>query len=242
MLRERVLTGAVDDVVPELAAMGLRIATEREELDVAQVMAQHLPFAGGPVTAINEQLARLASAELSAAIGDSRHAVEQLRAIVEDGPRIGCTLLVPEAAARLVALEAVTNSSAARAAFEVYDDIVGAALGGPREEFWRRMARAAVRAARGDLEGAADACGQAGALANQYGLQVLAGTRPAGARRLRPGRPAPHPHHGAEHAGSRGERELTCGAGPQGQCVLPVSPGQRVATTRPSMSSSGTDP
>ena len=175
VLRDRVLTGAVDGIVPELAALGLRIATEREELDLAQVMAQHLPLAGGPVSGLSAQLARLASAELSAAMGDSRHAVEQLRAIVEDGPASGCTLLVPEAAARLVALEAATNSSAARAAFEVYDDIVGAALGGPREEFWRRMARAAVRAARGDLEGAADACTQAGALANQYGLQVLAG-------------------------------------------------------------------
>ena len=209
VLRERVLTGAVDDVVPELAAMGLRIATEREELDLAQVMEQHLPLAGGPVSALNEQLARLASAELSAAVGDTRHAVEQLRSIVEDGPSLGCTLLVPEAAARLVALEAAANSSAARAAFEVYDDIVGAALGGPREEFWRRMARAAVRAARGDLEGASDACSQAGALANQYGLQVLASrARRERADYVRAEMPRTITMMPVAH-GTRGVRELT---------------------------------
>jgi hypothetical protein len=137
-------------------------------------MDQHLPLAGGPPSAVTDQLARLAGAELAVALGDHRHAMDQLRSLVEDGPTSGCTLLVPEAAARLVTLEAASDPTAARAAFEVYDDIVGAALGGPREEFWRRMARAAVRAARGDYEGAADACSQASALANQYGLQVLA--------------------------------------------------------------------
>ncbi|WP_298456728.1 BTAD domain-containing putative transcriptional regulator [uncultured Cellulomonas sp.] len=174
VLRDRVLRGAVDDLIPELAALGLRICVEREELDLAQAMSQHLPFAGGPASVLVDQLARLAGSELAGAMGDHRHATEQLRSVVEDGPAAGCTLLVPEAAARLVVLEASNNPASARAAFEVYDDIVGAALGGPREEFWRRMARAAVRAARGDHEGAADACAQASSLAHQHGLQVLA--------------------------------------------------------------------
>ncbi len=174
VLRERVVSGTVDEIVPELAALGLRIAVEREELDLAQTMEQHLPLAGGPADAVDDQLARIAGAELALALGDHRHALDQLRSVVEDGPTSGCTLLVPEAAARMVALEAESNPSSARAAFDVYDEIVGAALGGPREEFWRRMARAAVRAARGDVEGAADSCSQASALANKYGLQVLA--------------------------------------------------------------------
>jgi hypothetical protein len=181
VLNERVLTGDVDEVVPELAAVGLRVLVEREEYDLAQGFAQHLPLAGGPTNLVNEHIARIAGAELAAATGDTRHAIDQLRAVIEDGRANGCTLLVPEAAARLVALEALHNPNAARAAFEIYDDIVGAALGGPREEFFRRMARAAVRSARGDHQGAADATAQASALANQYGLQVLA----AMARRAR---------------------------------------------------------
>jgi tetratricopeptide (TPR) repeat protein len=194
VLRDRVLTGDVDEVVPELAAVGLRVLVEREEYDVAQRFAQHLPLAGGPTNHINDHVARIAGAELAAASGDTRHAIEQMKAVIEDGQTNGCTLLVPEAAARLVSLEAVHNPNAARAAFEIYDDIVGAALGGPREEFFRRMARAAVRAARGDHQGAADAATQASALAGQYGLQVLA----AMARRAR-----------AEHVRAELPRTLT---------------------------------
>jgi DNA-binding SARP family transcriptional activator len=181
VLRERVLTGEVDEVVPELAATGLRVLVEREEYDLAQAFAQHLPLAGGPANHMNDHLARIAGAELAAATGDTRYAIDQMRSVIDDGRATGCTLLVPEAAARLVALEAKHNPNAARAAFEIYDDIVGAALGGPREEFFRRMARAAVRAGRGDHQGAVDALTQASALANQYGLQVLAAT----ARRAR---------------------------------------------------------
>ncbi|GAA2729606.1 BTAD domain-containing putative transcriptional regulator [Cellulomonas aerilata] len=194
VLRERVMTGEVDEVVPELAATGLRVLVEREEYDLAQAFAQHLPLAGGPANHMNDHLARIAGAELAAATGDIRYAIDQMRAVIDDGTATGCTLLVPEAAARLVALEAQHNPNAARAAFEVYDDIVGAALGGPREEFFRRMARAAVRAARGDHQGAADAMTQASALANQYGLQVLA----ARARRAR-----------AEHVRAELPRTLT---------------------------------
>ena len=180
-LSDRVLSGAVDELVPELATIGLRVLAEREEYDLAATMSHHLSVAGGLATTVMQNLARLASAELAAGIGDNRHATDLLRSIVAEGSDTGCTLLVPEAAARLVVLEAAHDPAAARTAFEVYDEVVGAALGGPREEFWRRLSRASVRAAHDDVDGAVAACTQASALAAHHGLQVLA----ARARRAR---------------------------------------------------------
>ena len=116
----------------------------------------------------------MAGSELAAGIGDHRHAADLLRSVVDEGMSTGCTLLVPEAAARLVVLEAEHDRAAARTAFEMYDEVVGANVGGPREEFWRRLSRAAMRASHGDAEGAAAACGQASSLAAKHGLQVLA--------------------------------------------------------------------
>ncbi len=163
-LRERVLAGPVDESVPELAAVGLRVLAEREELDLAATLAQHLSFAPGRHTLVMEHVARIAEADLAEASGEHRLAAGLLRSVVEEGTTTRCLLLVPEAAARLVTVEAAHHEAAARAAFEVYDEVVGAAL----------------------------ACTQAGALATQHGLQVLA----ARARRVRasyvrpvPGRP-----------------------------------------------------
>ena len=173
-LERRVLTGAADEMVPELAAIGLRVLVEREELDRATTMSSALALAGSQSWPLLEHLARLAGSDLAAGLGDHRHAADLLRSVVEEGRATGCTLFVPEAAARLVVLEAGHDRAAARTAFEVYDDVVGATVGGPREEYWRRLSRAAVRAAHDDLEGAAAACGQASSLASRHGLQVLA--------------------------------------------------------------------
>ena len=193
-LEQRVADGGSEDLVPELAAVCLRVRAEREETDRAAAMAAHL---SGPAvlrtSPLRQHLARLGVAELHEVDGDHRQAVELLRAVVDEGLAKGCTLLVPEAAARLVLLEAEHDRDAARAAFEVFDDVVGAKVGGPREEFWRRLSRAAVRAGGGDHDGAVAACEQASQLAGQHGLQVLA----ARARRQRAGylrrRPRPHP-------------------------------------------------
>ncbi len=180
-LEQHVLHGPVDQLVPELAAIALRVLAEREELDGAATMASHLALAGGQGSLVLQHLARLASSELASAVGEHRQAADLLRGVVEEGRATGCTLLVPEAAARLVVLEAEHDWSAARAAFDTYDEVVGATVGGPREEFFRRLSRAAVRAAHGDLDGAAGACASASSLASQHGLQVLA----ARARRCR---------------------------------------------------------
>ena len=173
-LEDRVTSGTLDEMVPELAAIGLRVLAEREELDRAMTMSSHLALAGGQSWPLLQHLARLAGSELAAGIGDHRQAADLLRSVVDEGMSTGCTLFVPEAAARLVVLEAEHDPGAARSAFEVYDEVVGATVGGPREEFFRRLSRAAMRASHGDAEGAAAACAQASSLAAKHGLQVLA--------------------------------------------------------------------
>ena len=190
-LESRVLKGSVDEVVPELAAIGLRVLAEREELDRAATMSSHLALAGGQTTPLLQHLARLGGSELAAGIGDHRHAADLLRSVVDEGLTTGCTLLVPEAAARLVVLEAEHDPAAARTAFETFDEVVGAMVGGPREEYWRRLSRAAVLAGLGDVEGAAAACTQASSLASRHGLQVLAArARHARTEYLRAGGPS----------------------------------------------------
>lgn len=178
-LTERVHAPGSDALRPELAAVGLRVLAEREETDRATAMSTHLTGAGsGPLLL---HLGRLGQAELAEAEGSHRRAVDLLQSVVREGLDTGCTFFVPEAAARVVVLEAEHDPGAARSAFEVYDDVVGAVVGGPREEFWRRMSRAAVRAAAGDADGAASSCSQASQLAARHGLQVMA----ARARRAR---------------------------------------------------------
>jgi hypothetical protein len=193
-LEQRVLCGAVDEVVPELAAIGLRVLVEREELDRATTMSAHLVLTGSQSWPLLEHLARLAGSDLAAGLGEHRHAADLLRSVVDEGLSSGCTFFVPEAAARLVVLEADHDRAAARTAFEVYDDVVGATVGGPREEYWRRLSRAAVRASHGDVEGAASACAQASSLASRHGLHVLAArARHSRTDYLRSDRGAPRP-------------------------------------------------
>ena len=65
-LEERVTSGTVDELVPELAAIGLRVLAEREELDRATTMSSHLALAGGQSWPLLHHLARLAGSELAA--------------------------------------------------------------------------------------------------------------------------------------------------------------------------------
>ena len=173
-LEQRVTSGPADDLVPVLAVVGVRVLAEREELDSAAAMSACLTVPGVPPTPLLLQMSRLAAGDLAAAQGDHRQATDLLRSVVEEGTATASTLFVPEAAAKLVVLEADHDPAAARTAFEVYDEVVGANVAGPREEYWRRLSRAAVRAGHGDVEGAAAACSQASSLAARHGLQVLA--------------------------------------------------------------------
>ena len=179
-LRDRVLHGPADDLVPELATVALRVLVEREELDLALGMVDHLPLAGGSALLL-QHLARLSRADLADSYGEQRHAADLLRSVVEGGTESGCTLLVPEAAARLVVLEASRSPAEAAAHFDVLDESAAGTVTGPREQILTRLARAAVRAAQGDQPGALRSCDQAVTLAGRHGLQVLG----ARARRAR---------------------------------------------------------
>ena len=114
-LRDRVLHGPADDLVPELATVALRVLVEREELDLALGMVDHLPLTGGSALVL-QHLARLSRADLAESYGEQRHAADLLRSVVEGGAESGCTLLVPEAAARLVVLEASSSPGGGRGA------------------------------------------------------------------------------------------------------------------------------
>jgi DNA-binding SARP family transcriptional activator len=173
-LRDRVTTGPVDPIVPELATIGLRVMVERGLLDTAAAMAQHLSFAGGQPTTLLEHLSRLSLAELAEANAEPRRAAELLRSVIEEGTATGCTLLVPEAAARFVRLEAAHDLAGAHAALEIHRRLLSTGVGGPREEVWGGLAHGAVLAAQGDVRGAADACAAAAALAHQHELEFLA--------------------------------------------------------------------
>ena len=181
-LMERVTTGKVDESVPELATIGLRVLVEREEFDLAEAMSSHLPLAaraehpGRPAPRPYRQ--RRPRRGLRRATDTPRHAA----AVVDDraAPR-GCTLLVPEAAARLVVVTAPLDV-ARRGRRSRLRRRRGRGAGGPREEFWRRMARAAMPRPPGTRPGAADACAQAGALAGSTACRCS----PPG-----PGGPAP---------------------------------------------------
>ena len=179
-LRDRVLHGPPDDLTPELATIALRVLVEREELDLALAVVDHLPLTGGAALVL-QHLARMSRADLADSYGEQRHAADLLRSVVEGGSESGCTLLVPEAAARLVALEAAESRGEAAAHFDLLDESTGGTSGGPREEVFRRLARAAVRSAQGDHARALRSCEQAAALASRHGLQVLG----ARARRTR---------------------------------------------------------
>jgi hypothetical protein len=182
-LEQRVLAGTADEMVPELAAIGLRVLVEREELDRAMAMSSALALAGNQNWPLLEHLARLAGSDLAAGLGDHRHAADLLRSVVEEGRATGCTLFVAEAAARLVVLEADHDRAAARTAFEVYG---------------RRRRRHGRRASRGVLApavacrracGARRRRGRCGCL--RSGQLPGEPARPAGARRPAPATPAP---------------------------------------------------
>lgn len=212
--------GAADDLVAhQLRVAALRIHAEREEPDLAAAMAAMVEAQPTrQMSPLHHLMGRLALAEYAELLGDDARAEDLVSTVVESGLATRCTLLVPEAAARLVVLRAERDMAGAMAAFEVFDDVVGVTLGGPREEYWRRLARAALRAASGEHDRAAAACAQADALAQRHGLHVLA----ARARRMRAAclRTAPVPSGLA--------------------AVHPI--GQSRAVTRPLILSTGTAP
>ena len=174
-LEQRVTSGHVDEMVPELAAIGLRVLAEREELDRAITMSAHLALAGGQSWPLLTHLARLArrpsSPPGSATTGrpptccarsSTRAGAPAARcSCPRRPPASSCSRPSTTAPPRGRPSRSTTRSSAPSSADRGRSSGDGC-----------RAPRCAP--SHGDAEGAAAACGQASSLAAKHGLQVLA--------------------------------------------------------------------
>jgi hypothetical protein len=150
----------------------VRSATERGDLDAAEA-ADRLPApAQAPPAA--HQLRECASAALEMARGRREAAREKLLAVIDVADETGTTLMVPEAAARLVILEAPVDGASARRRFELFEWAAGGESWLPRETVLRLLARAAIRAADGRPDDAASAAAAAADTAESTGLVHVA--------------------------------------------------------------------
>jgi DNA-binding SARP family transcriptional activator len=163
-----------DGLDGEWSWVAVRILTERGRLAEAQAADRHpVPAVASPQTL---QLRSLASAALSVELGAPEQAITALTSVVDTATGTGCTLLLPEAAARLVVLEAPRDLDTAQEYFELFDWAVGAESGLPREGCWRLLARAAIRGALGQYVRAAAAVANAADVAESRGLPFLGAT------------------------------------------------------------------
>jgi len=147
----------------------LRMLAERYEL----ADAEDVDLASTTVPPVIEQLGNLALAELDLARGRSGDARERLLQVIDSADDTGTTLLVPEAAARLVGLEAADDPASARERFELFEWAAGGDRLLPRENVLRHLGRAALRAADGRPDDAAAAGAAAADAAEQAGLVLL---------------------------------------------------------------------
>lgn len=155
-----------------------RTLAEAGRLDEAEAWRSD---AASPRTPMLRQLEALASAELHEASGRRDAAMAVLRAAADDAVESGCTLLLPEAAARLVILECGVDEGRAQDDFDMMDWALAGEAAHPRETYFRLLARAHVRAQQGELERAAVAASAAQTVAAEHGLTVL-GRRAEGVR------------------------------------------------------------
>lgn len=163
-------SGALAD--PTFQWVAIRVATERNDLAAAE-LADRVPTpAGAP--AVVHQLRGCASAALAMEIGRPDRARRLLLDVLEIAHETGTTLLVPEAAARLVVLDANENLTSARNRFEQFEAAIGSDTWLPRENVLKLIARAAVRAADGRADDAAAAAASAADVAENAGLVLLA--------------------------------------------------------------------
>ncbi|HKG51752.1 MAG TPA: BTAD domain-containing putative transcriptional regulator [Actinomycetales bacterium] len=156
----------------EHAWLLVRTATERGNL-AAAAQADRVPVPDG-MPPVLRQLRSCASATLALAQGREDDARRLLLGVVDLARSTGATLLVPEAAARLVMLEAPHNLPLARRRFELFDWSVGSDTWLPRESVLRLLARAAVRSADGRPDDAAECAAAAADTAESTGLVRMA--------------------------------------------------------------------
>jgi hypothetical protein len=150
----------------------VRTATERGDLEAAQrADAVPLPEATPPAV---RQLRGCASAALAMELGRPAEARQRLLDVLELADETGATLMVPEAATRLVMIEAPDDLASARRRFELFEWAAGGESWLPRETVLRLLARAAVRAADRRPDDAASAAAAAADTAESTGLVHLA--------------------------------------------------------------------
>ncbi len=165
-----------------------RLLVERRGLVLPR---QQLPGDSMAGTPLFRQLHALAAADRKESVGHTVAALQVLRAAADDALETGCSLMLPEIAARLVILGCGTDLGQARSDFDVMDDAIGQGPTHPREHFLRFVARAHVRAAAGDPSGAATAADAAARIARGHGLRPLAREADAAATRFDAGGRAP---------------------------------------------------
>jgi DNA-binding SARP family transcriptional activator len=150
----------------------VRIATERGDLDIARLV-NRLPMApaAGPLA---QQLQAIASATLLAELGEVDQAIDRLRAFIDAEDRPRAALLLPEALARLIILQAQTDLAAAEDNLVRLDIMLGRERALPREACLRLMAAAAVQAAQSHPAAAGAMAANAAEIAEAHGLVFLA--------------------------------------------------------------------
>jgi len=152
--------------------VAIRVATERNDL-AAATQADRVPTPTG-ASPVVRQLRGCASAALAMELGRPDQARTMLLEVLDVAQETGSTLLVPEAVARLIALDAYTDLASARRRFEHFDATVGSHTWLPRENVLKLIARAAIRAADGRPDDAASAAAAAADTAERAGLVLLA--------------------------------------------------------------------
>lgn len=128
----------------------------------------------GDQGALDFQLVRLPAARLAAERGDTTQAITLLREATERAVDTGVTLVLPEIAARLAALEATEDAPAGAARLEQAENALGEAVFA-REQSAIMLARAALLSARGEPEAAADMAGAAAAASRAASMDFQTG-------------------------------------------------------------------
>lgn len=159
----------------------IRVATERGDLAGAR-LATRLPVgtAAGPLA---RTLHALATATLLAEIGQADQAIERLRDVVAAQERGTCSLLLPEALARLATLLAERDPAAAQDHLARLGRELGREAPLPREAFLQLLAAATLDARHKRPASAAAAAANAAALAESNGLHVLSASAHAACAR-----------------------------------------------------------
>jgi hypothetical protein len=152
--------------------LAIRVATER--LDLAAAMQADLAPTPASASALVRSLRACASAALAMELGRPQDARPWLTQVIDESRRTGVTLLVPEAAAWLVVLEAHVDAPSARRRFDQFDEAVDGQSTFPRETVLKHIARAAMRSADGRPGDAAAAVAGAADVAERAGLVHLA--------------------------------------------------------------------